>query len=212
MRYRTIAAFLLFATALGAQTTPLPTVNVAFQVHFLSTDTVRAKYGRKLPKSVYVGSVTGTNTSASNVVFSQGYVLQVLRSKGFPALSQQDAEAIVLKSQGTGVRAVWNKYLPVGVKILDNIESLQVLKVVNFGAPVATFLVTADAIAKAVQPDLSAVLAQIYQDYDADGIQTLMQLTPGGSLVGTLLFETQGANPLAGNDVSFTIAVPVLSK
>lgn len=212
MRYRTIAAFLLCATALGAQTTPLPTVDVDFQVHYLNADTVRAKYGRKLPKSIYAGSVTGTNKGASNIVFGQGYVLQVLRSNGFPALSQQDAKAIVLKSQGRGVRAVWNKYSPLGVQILDNIEALEVLKVVNFGAPAATALVAADAIAKAVQPDLAAVLAQVYQDYDADGIQTLMQLAPGGSLVGTLLFETEGAKPAAGSDATFTIAVPVLSK
>lgn len=199
-------------SALGAQTAPLPTVDVVFQVHYLNPDTVRAKYGRKLPKSIYAGSVTGTNKSASNIVFGQGYVLQVLRSNGFPALSQQDARAIVLKSQGTGVRAAWNKYSPVGLKILDNIEALQVLKVVNFGAPAAAALVTADAIAKVVQPDVAAVLAQIYQDYDADGIQTLMQLSPGGSLAGTLLFETEGAKPAAVNDASFTVGVPVLSK
>lgn len=212
MRYRTIFAFLACAAALSAQTAPLPTVDVDLQVHYLNADTVRAKYGRLLPKSIYAGSVTGTNKGASNVVFGQGYVLQVLRSRGFPALSQQDARAIVLKSQGTGVRAVWNKFSPVGLKILDNIEALQVLKVVAFGTPAAAALVTADAVAKVVQPDLAAVLAQVYQDYDADGIQPLMQLAPGGSLVGTLLFETEGAKPAAGSDATITVAVPVLSK
>jgi hypothetical protein len=204
----------MFTAALGAQTVPsqLSTVDVDFQVHYLGPDTVQAKYGRKLPKTIFAGSVTGTNKGPTNVVFGQGFVLQVLRSKGFLALSQQDAKAIVLKSQGSGVRAIWGKYSPVAVKILDDIEGLQVLKVVNFGPVAATTLVTADALAKVVQPDISAILAQIYQSYDADGIQPLMQLPPGGSLVGTLLFEVEGAKPATANEASFTVQVPVLSK
>lgn len=208
---------LAFAAALGAQTTaasttPLPTVDIDFQVHYLGADTVRAKYGRKLPKTIFAGSVTGTNKGASNVVFGQGFVLQVLRSNGFLALSQQDAKAIVLKSQGTGLRALWGRYSPVAVKILDDLEGLEVLKVVNFSPVGGTALVTVDAIAKVVQPDISAVLAQIYQDYDADGIQSLMQLAPGGSLVGTLLFEGEGAKPAAANEATFSIQVPVVNQ
>ena len=213
MRYQ-IVALLMFSAGLGAQTTPplLSTVDVDFQVHYLGPDTVQAKYGRKLPKSIFAGSVTGTNRGGQNVVFGQGFVLQTLRSKGFLALSQQDAKAIVLKSQGTGIRALWGRFSPVAVKILDDIEQLQVLKVVTFGSAAATALVTADALAKVVQPDISAILEQIYQSYDADGIQSLMQLPPGGSLVGTLLFEVEGAKPATVNEASFTIQVPVLSK
>jgi hypothetical protein len=212
MRYHTLPVLLLFAASLGAQTPPLPTVDVDFQVHYLGPDTIVAKYGRKLPKTVFAGSVTGTNKGNANIVFGQGYVIQVLRSKGFLALSRQDARSIVLKSQGSGARGIWNKYSPVVVKILDDIEGLQVMKVINFGSPAAAALVTADAIAKVVQPDVSTILAQIYQDYDTDGIQPLMQLPPGGSLVGTLLFETQGAKPAMTGDATFTIQVPVLSK
>lgn len=208
----TISALLVLAASLGGQTTPLTIVNVDFQVHYLGPDTVLAKYGRKLPKSVFAGSVTGTNKSNTTVVFGQGFVLQTLRSKGFLALSQQDARAVVLKSQGSGVRAVWSRYSPVALKVLDDLEGLQVMKVVSFGAPVATALVTLDAIAKVVQPDVSAILARIYQDYDADGIQTLMQLPPGGALVGTLLFEAEGAKPAMTADATFTIQVPVSSK
>ncbi len=206
---------LLFSAALGAQTTPAPplsTVDVDFQVHYLGADTVMAKYGRKLPKTIFAGSVTGTNRGGQNVVFGQGFVLQTLRAKGFLALSQQDAKAIVVKSQGTGIRALWGRFSPVAVKILDDVEQLQVLKVISFGTAASTALVTADALAKVVQPDISAILAQIYQSYDADGIQSLMQLPPGGSLVGTLLFEVEGAKPATANEASFTIQVPVLSK
>ena len=71
---------------------------------------------------------------------------------------------------------------------------------------------TANAIAKVVQPDVSALIQQIYQTYDADGIQPLMQLPPGGSLVGTLLFEAEGPKPAAASDETFTVQVPVLSK
>jgi hypothetical protein len=214
MRYQIVALSMMFSAALGAQTSPPPlsTVDVDFQVHYLGPDTVQAKYGRKLPKTIFAGSVTGTNRGGANVVFGQGFVLQTLRSKGFLALSQQDARAIVLKSQGTGIRALWGKYSPVAVKILDDIEQLQVLKVISLGTAASTALVTADALAKVVQPDLSAILAEIYQSYDADGIQSLMQLPPGGSLVGTLLFEVEGAKPTTANEASFTIQVPVLSK
>ncbi len=214
MRYQ-IVALLMFSAALGAQTTPTPplsTVDVDFQVHYLGPDTVQAKYGRKLPKTIFAGSVTGTNRGGQNVVFGQGFVLQTLRAKGFLALSQQDAKAIILKSQGTGIRALWGRFSPVAVKILDDVEQLQVLKVVSFGSAASTALVTADALAKVVQPDISAILQQIYQSYDADGIQSLMQLPPGGSLVGTLLFEVEGAKPTTANEASFTIQVPVLSK
>jgi hypothetical protein len=38
-----------------------------------------------------------------------------------------------------------------------------------------------------------------------------MQLAPGGSLVGTLLFETEGATPVAANEATFTIQVPVVN-
>ena len=212
MRYYSFAVLLAFAASLGAQDSPLTTVDVDFQVHYLGPDTVLAKYGRKLPKTVFAGSVTGINKGNTNVVFGQGYVIQILRSKGFLALSQQDAKAIVLKSQGSGPRGIWNRYSPVAVKILDDLEGLQVMKVINLGAPGATALVTADAIAKVVQPDLNSILAQIYQDYDTDGIQTLMQLPPGGSLIGTLLFEAEGAKPALTADTTFTIQVPVLSK
>jgi hypothetical protein len=218
MRYQIVAfltfSFLMFSASLGAQTMPPPlsTVDVDFQVHYLGPDTVQAKYGRKLPKTIFAGSVTGTNRGGTNVVFGQGFVLQTLRSKGFLALSQQDARAIVLKSQGSGVRALWGRFSPVAVKILDDIEQLQVLKVISFGSAASTALVTADALAKVVQPDISAIIAQIYQSYDADGIQSLMQLPPGGSLVGTLLFEVEGAKPTTANEASFTIQVPVLSK
>src|ERR1700733_13539251 len=210
-----IVTLLMFSAALGAQTTPPPllsTVDVDFQVHHPGPATVQAKFGRKLPKTIFAGSVTGTNRGGQNVVFGQGFVLQTLRARGFLALSQQDAKAIVLKSQGTGVRALWGRFSPVAVKILDDIEQLEVLKVVSFGSAASTALVTADALAKVVQPDFSAILAQIYQSYDADGIQSLMQLPPGGSLVGTLLFEVEGAKPATANEASFTIQVPVLSK
>lgn len=214
MRYQIVALLMFFSAALGAQTTPSPlsTVDVEFQVHYLGADTVQAKYGRKLPKTIFAGSVTGTNRGGTNVVFGQGFVLQTLRAKGFLALSQQDAKAIVLKSQGSGVRAMWGRFSPVAVKILDDIEQLEVLKVVSFGTAASTALATADALAKVVQPDISAILAQIYQSYDVDGIQSLMQLPPGGSLVGTLLFEVEGAKPATANEASFTIQVPVLSK
>src|SRR5579871_6295413 len=133
MRYQSIAVRFVFAAALGpfaavlgaqappatVQTAALATVDVDFQVHYLGSDTVLAKYGRRLPKTVFAGSVTGTNKGNSNVIFGQGYVLQVLRSKGFLALSQQDARAIVLKSQGSGIHALWIKCSPVAVKILD---------------------------------------------------------------------------------------------
>ena len=84
MRYQ-IVALLMFSAALGAQTTPplLSTVDVDFQVHYLGPDTVQAKYGRKLPKTIFAGSVTGTNRGGQNVVFGQGFVLQTLRVEGF---------------------------------------------------------------------------------------------------------------------------------
>ena len=40
------------STLLSAQTPALPTVNIDFQVHYLGPDTIQAKYGRKLPRTI----------------------------------------------------------------------------------------------------------------------------------------------------------------
>jgi hypothetical protein len=119
---------MLLALCLSAfpQTAP-----VNFQVHYLGPDTIQAKYGRKLPKTIFAGSVTGTNQGASTVTFGQGFVLQTLRANGFRVLSQQDARAIVLKAQRTGIIGAWNRYSPVGVKILDDINNLQIFRVIT---------------------------------------------------------------------------------
>jgi hypothetical protein len=209
---KTTIALLAFSASLFAQSASLETVAVDFQVHYLGADTVAAKYGRKLPKSIFAGSVTGTNKSNTNVTFGQGYVLQVLRAQGYRALSQQDARAIVLKSQRAGLAGVWNRYSPAGVKILDDINNLQLFKVITLSPALAAGLATADAVAKATQTDLSTILADIYQTYETDGIQPLMQLAPGGSLVGTLLFEAEGAKPSTTNAQTFTIQIPVAGK
>ncbi len=206
---------LLFAATAAAQTPVCPVASgVSFQVHYLGADTIQAKYGRKLPKSIFAGSVTGINCGADNLTIGQGMVLQTLRANGFNALSQQDARAIVLRAQGSGVRGFWNHYSPVGVKIIDDINNLQIFKVIQLPLGTSAALVTAGAIAKAVQVDVSQVIADIYQQYDADGVQSIMQLGPGGSLVGTLLFEpeagTPHASPKAGTDSQvFTIQIPV---
>jgi hypothetical protein len=188
------------------------TVNIDFQVHYLGADAIQAKYGRKLPKSLFAGSVTGVNNGASTVTFGQGYVLQILRANGYPALSQLDARAIVLKSQGTGLRGEWNKYSPVAVKILDDVEGLAVLKVIHISPIAAGALLTIDAIAKAAQTDITTILADVYQTYDTDGIQPLMKLAPGDSIVGTLLFEGEGAKAPADHAAILTVSVPVVRQ
>jgi len=142
------------------------------------------------------------------VTFGQGYVLQILRANGYPALSQQDAKAIVLKAQGTGVRGAWNRYSPAAVKVLDDVEGLVAMKVIHMSPIAAGALLTIDAIAKAAQTDLSTVLATIYQTYDADGIQPLMKLGPGDSIVGTLLFEGEGTKAPDAKAPILTVAVP----
>lgn len=188
------------------------TVNIDFQVHYLSAEAINDKYGRKLPKSIFAGSVTGVNNGTSTVTFGQGYVLQVLRANGYPALSQLDARAIVIKSQGSGLRGKWNRYSPVAVKILDDVEGLAVMKVIHLSPVAAGVLLTVDAIAKATQTDISTILAQIYQTYDTDGIQPLMKLAPGDSIEGTLLFEGEGAKAPTGKSPILTVAVPVIHQ
>ncbi len=211
---KTILAVLLFAGALFGQASSVcATPGITFQVHYIGADTVRAKYGRKLPKSIVAGSVTGVNCTADNLTIGQGFVLQTLRSNGFNALSQQDARAIVLRAQGSGVAGFWNHYSPVGVKILDDINNLQIFKVIKVSPALSAALVTADAVAKAVQIDVGTVIADIYQTYEADGIQPVMQIGPGGSLVGTLLFEPEFGTPHSpakpGTDAQvFTVQVP----
>ncbi len=206
---KTIISLLFLALPAFSQL-PLPIAPVDFQVHYIGADTIQAKYGRKLPKSIFAGSVTGVNKSTGNIVIGQGFVLQTLRANGFRALSLQDARAIIIKAQGSGVRGKWNRYSPIGVKILDDINNLQLFKVLTLSPGLSAGLATADAIAKATQVDVSQILADIYQTYETDGIQPLMQIPPGGSIVGTLLFESEGAKPVASSAQVFTISIPTV--
>jgi hypothetical protein len=175
----------------------------------MSPTVIQAKYGRRLPKGIVAGSITGVNLGTTTVTVGQGYVLQVLRANGYRALSQTDARAIVLKAQGTGLRAAWGKYSPLGVKIIEDVKNLAVLQIVNFSPAARAALVSVDAIASAVQPDVSTVINQIYQAYDADGVQPLMQLPPGAALTGTLLFDAPVAAAPGTAAATFTINVPV---
>lgn len=194
---------------IDSQTPALDAADIDFQVHYIGQDVIKAKYGRKLPKTIYAGSVTGVNRGAKNITFGQGFVLQTLRANGFLALSQQDARAIVLKSQSTGALGWWNRYSPLGVKILDDVNNLQIFKVIEVSPGVSAALVTADAVAKATQQDVATILNDIYQKYEADGIQPVMQLGPGGSIVGTLLFEGEGPRPNSPGLKVFSVKVPV---
>ena len=210
-----LLTFVILASSAFGQapvTVALPTVPMTFSVHYLGPDTVTAKYGHKLPKTIFAASVTGVNAGTANVTFGQGFVLQSLRAAGYPALSQQDAQSIVLQAQGLGIRGKWNKYSPIGVKICDDIVSLQVFKVIQLSPGAAGALVTGCAVAKATQADISTILADIYQTYATDGIQPLMQLAPGGSIVGTLLFESEGAKAPPVTAPPIAVQVPIVAN
>lgn len=193
----------LIAVALTAQTATLN-----WQVQMDGTNTVQAKYGSKLPKNIRAGSVTVHNTSNVTAVFSQPVALQILRAKGYPVLSREDAIAVLTRAQGRGASGAWNRWAPFAIKIMDDLKDLQVLHVLPFGVTADVVLVTVDEVAKRTLPDITAALQQTYQTYTKDGIQDLMQLPPGGGLTGTLFFET---SPKLKADAAetFTVSLPM---
>ena len=197
----------LFFAALAAFAQTVP---VDFGVQVLDSTTIKAKYGRALPAGITVASVTGVNRGNTTATFGQGYVIQQLRAAGYPVISQSDAKAIVQRAQGGGVHGVFNRWSPIAVKILDDLKDLSVLKVVSFGAAADAAIVSADAIAKVVQPDIAGVLQAIDQAYENDGIQPLMQIAPGGSLEGKLLMSGVGVKPNVPAGAIVRIDVPVL--
>lgn len=206
-----LLALFAFSITLFAQNT-LPTVPVNFQVHYLGADTIQSKYGRKLPKTIYAGSVTGTNAGDTTLTIGQGLVLQALRSNGYPALSQLDARQIIQRAQAKGVAGWWNRLSPGGIKALDDIKDLAVFRIISLSPAASAAIIVADEIAKATQPDITALINAIDQNYAADGIQPIMQIPPGGSIVGTLLFEAEAprfAIPQNAAAHVFTMQVPV---
>lgn len=198
----------LFPAVLAAQVST-STINVNLQA--LSKTTVQAKYRIHLPKGVWAASVIAENTTGGTLVVGQGSVLKALRDKGYPALSRTDAASVILRSQARGFPGFIANNLPFAQKLLNDTEGLIVVRAIGVTPWVGTAVAGTSALLNALTPDIVAQIERFEETYDSDGIQNLLQLGPGQSAVGTVIFDAPPAESLVLPSQSFSVPVQVVT-
>jgi hypothetical protein len=180
--------FLLVVFGLHAQTLSQSTVTANIIV--LSSQAVKAKYNIKMPKGLYIGSVIAENDTQNSIVAGQGSILLALRNHGYPALSRQDAAAVIVKSQGTGFIGFLHTNLGFVDRLLDDLQGLIVSKALSVSSTAGIIIAGTTAVFDRLTPDVLAQIQQFEATYDADGIQNLVQLGPGQSAVATVVIDS----------------------
>ncbi|HEX4138349.1 MAG TPA: hypothetical protein VHY84_27310 [Bryobacteraceae bacterium] len=198
--------FILLVTCVSAFAQGGSSVAVNANVQILSAAAVKAKYGLALPKGMWAGSVVAENISSGAVVVGQGTILKALRDQNYPALSRADAAAVILHASHAGVFGFIVNNAAFGSKLLNDLEGLVVSGALHVTPGVGVIIAGASTVAAKLSPDLVSQLQQFQQTYDADGLQNLLQLSPGQSAVGTVIFDSPGAGV---KSIPASFSVPV---
>jgi hypothetical protein len=203
-----IIATLAAACLLSAQSGR--TVPIQITVNWPNRDIVRAKYGA-LPKSIYPGEVTGCNSSAQNIVFTQGAVVQALKAQGLEAYSRTDAIAVIGGAQHSQFRSKWLRWSPIAQASLRAINGFVITRVVAVTPAIGTLLTAATAITDGILPIINgSVIQDPNLTYEADGMTAVMQLPGASCLIGTVMFAAPGLKPDGSRSIpAFTFDVPV---
>jgi len=200
----------LTAAMLSAQTGTVSLVQVDVNIQVLSQTVIQSKYRVKLPKGISAGSAVVENKSSGTMYIGQGSIVKALRDKGYPALDRIDARAIIFSRQNSGPLGFIKNELPFAQKLMNDIEGLIVVKALGVSTGVGLAIAGTSALLNAVTPDILAQIQQFEQVYDADGLQSLLKLSPGDSAVGTVIFDGPPVfTTTAGH--SFEIPVPVVN-
>jgi hypothetical protein len=203
---RLILVTMAAAFILSAQSPQM--IPIQITVNWPNGDIVRAKYG-KLPKTIYPGEVTGCNTSDQRIVFTQGAVVQALKSKSLEAYSRTDAIAVINAAQRGQFRSKWLRWSPAVQSSLRTINGFVLTKVVSVTPVVGTLLTTATAITDGILPIVNSSVSQDPNlTYEADGMAAVMQLPGGSCLIGTVMFAMPGSKSAGSQNIpAFTIEV-----
>ncbi len=191
------------AVALRAQVASLPVaVPVHLTINFPKASVVRAEFGA-LSKDIVVAEVSACNDTQSALTLSQSRIIQLLRGKGFEALSRDAAIAAIGTSQAQSKKYQLARYSQIALNI---VTGLVVSKAVSLGTALGSSLPGVLGIMQVVVPQLQSVVSDhAYLSFDAAGMPAVMQLAPIECAVGTLLM----AAPPKDAVTDFTIAVPV---
>lgn len=200
---KTVVVLLSLTAALTAQTGATQTDTIRISVNWPNRDIIRTKYG-SLPASIYPGEVTGCNEGASTLVFSQGLVIQALKTQALEAYTRTDAIAVIGASQRGAFRSRWLQWSPVALSALN-----------VFTGGLATGLISSSTLLKQAAVGLtelanrelpvvnSGLSVNPNLTYEADGMTNIMQLTPKGTATacatGTIMFATPGGAPGKGS-------------
>lgn len=207
MRKSVLIGAWLFVSTLSAQTVGTTTVNVNVQI--LSGNVLKAKYRVKLPSGMIAGSVVAENLTSGTMYIGQGSMVKALRDKGYPALGRTDAADIILRAQGTGFLGKLKTELPFAQKMVNDTQSLIVSGALHVAPGVGLAIAGGSALLNALAPDIVAQIQQFEQAYDTDGIQNILQLGPGQSAIGTVIFDTP-PKYLTSVGQSFIVPVPAV--
>jgi hypothetical protein len=151
--------------------------------------------------------VIAENATGSSVVLGQGSVLKALRDLGYPALSRTDAAAVIIHAEGTGIAGFIRNHSALASKLLGDTATLVVSGALHVSPGIGLGIAAASAIFNKLTPDILAQLQQFEVSYDSDGLQNLLQLAPGQSAVGTVIFDSPGAG-VTSKPASFSVSVP----
>jgi hypothetical protein len=201
-----INCFLFMAMALRAQVAAPPAaVPVHLTINFPKASVVTAEFGA-LSKDVVVAEVSACNDTQSALTLSQSRVIQLLRGKGFEALSRDATIAAIGTSQFQSKKYQFARYSQIALNI---VTGLVVSKAVSLGSTLGSALPGVQGIMEVVVPQLqSAVSDHAYLSFDTAGLPNVLQLAPVECAVGTVLM----AAPPKDAVTDFTIAVPVLAQ
>lgn len=206
-----IAFCLAFPLTAQISTTPANTAttisSVNANIQILSPTAIKAKYLITLPKGISAASAVLENTTGKVIYVAQGSVLIALRSHGYAVLSSTDAQAVVMRAERHGFTGFVSQHLPFASKLLNDTNVLIVSKALKVSPGVGVVLGALSAVAATAAPDVAAQIAQLQQTYATDGLQSLVELSPGQSAVATVILDSPAS---VASVKPNTFAVPVV--
>ena len=201
---------LLLAGLLAQQEQVMPGYSaVRVTVNWPDRTIIQDKYG-KLRKNVAFGEVVGCNLNTeASVIFGEGEVIQALRLNGLQAFSVRDAISVIGHAQATSVMTRILSYSAVAV---NTIIEAKATDAIGFNSAVGVALVSTALITDIALKNISrAVSLQQLIAYTTDGLQPLMQISPGRcSSPGSVLFGMPAPQSVDAAPTSFTMQVPQL--
>lgn len=171
-------------------------------INFPKASVVSAEFG-SLSKDVVIAEVSACNDTQSALTLTQSRIVQLLRSKGFEAMSREAAIAEIGSSQTQSKKYLLAKYSQVALAI---VSGLVVSKAVSLSSALGSSLPGVQGIMQVIVPQLQSVVSDhAYLTFDTAGLPAVLQLAPVECAIGTVLMSVPPKDAVA----DFIVSVPV---